>query len=175
MAEVIRSQAEFSVAASQVDVNRRLAQLYKNQAAMQYLQLRKVNNEYRAATHPPLSRGTIASIAQSYLPRRLTTGELNPVTGQIAWPSLLMESEFAGNRDQLDRLFAQRALRVNLSAGEYMTLDESVDQMQQQLSQRIQQYPADLYIAASRFLRGLNYEAKLVPVESVARISAVQR
>jgi len=115
-ADVVRSAGMYNLATSMAAVNltQAVRQDTENRQAVvkAYFELRGMNREYREAERHPhgLARsGSMAEHAQAGRPRSLTAGELDSLTGRIAWPTVLRADRHAENREKLEQLFARRA------------------------------------------------------------------
>jgi len=169
MSDVIRSQGEYNLATSAAAINltqARSQDIVNRQAGCQaYFEMRKMNREYRAAekeaiAHPPRAAEAMTRYAQQGKPRKVSPGELDPVTGRIAWPSLLKANEHEENREALDKLFAKRAYDGAISTDEKTQLRKAVMAMLDDLKkQRRLASPTD-YNATTDFLRSLAYEGQ---------------
>lgn len=172
-AAIIRAGGYVGLADSQAAVNYSVANNNHALAAQQWYALNSAKWAARKAfwdslKPPKKTPEQWADRARQQLPNRLRPSELDPTTGQISWPSLLLESEFIPLRSEVDILFAQRAAGGGLAATGYISLDEAIDQLRDALTQRVKEYPVDLFITADRFLNSLAYEATLVPARSAA-------
>jgi len=169
MSDVIRSQGEYNLATSAAAINltqARSQDIVNRQAACKgYFEMRKMNRDYRAAekeaiAHPPRASEAMARYAQQGKPRKVSPGELDPVTGRVAWPSLLKADQHEENREILDKLFAKRAYDGAINTDEKAQLRKAVVAMLDDLKkQRRLASPTD-YNATSDFLRSLAYEGQ---------------
>lgn len=114
MASVISARGDAALSTSAAAVNMTQAQKQeienRNAATNTYFQMRQTNKQARAAEEGP--RPTveqIARIAKDGMPKPLSPGEVNQVTGQIYWPSALQLEGFAAQRAEVDGLSATRA------------------------------------------------------------------
>ena len=126
-------------------------------------QIRYEDAMNRAYSQHHWTTAELNTLAHHLAPARLPRTEFNPQTGQIAWPSVLRDPQFAALRDQVNQLFAQRTAAAGLSAGGYRRLDMGINELSNVLKSRIREYPPDLYLVAKRFLGSLGYEATLSP------------
>lgn len=78
-----------------------------------YFEMRKINQSYRAAESAARNKTTEGSFRYGHAAtvKRLTIARLDPVTGKLDWPKILMREKYAPYRTTLDRLFV--LLRVN--------------------------------------------------------------
>ena len=75
-----------------------------------YFDMRKTNREARSDEAPSkISHEDAIRLAKSVAPPRLSSTQLDPVTGHIQYPLVLQDSIFTPYRSELDSLFAGRA------------------------------------------------------------------
>ena len=99
-------------------------------------------------------------LAQAGLPDRLSPSDLDPVTGRISWPSGLLNDVYAAEREQVDQLFADRALAHGAIGPQmHAEITDAVDAMLAKLKSLIKDYNTNQYIASRNFLNSLAYEA----------------
>jgi hypothetical protein len=128
-----------------------------------YFEMRRVNDEYRRAQYERDKRTQEDFIryAQAAAPRRLTSSQLDPITGYLKWPRLLLTADFADLRRDLDKLFSERATTKGAIGNDaYFLIIERVDEMKERLRKLIKVVPTADYIDASRFLDSLGHEAR---------------
>lgn len=167
LSRTIRAQGQYNLDTSAATIN--LAEARKReidnrkQWTNTYFEMRKINRAYRdAARRPRGTPETWVRLAQEAAPNRLSPGELDPVTGRIAWPPGLMGNEFKSDREKLDPLFADRALKHGAIGVEtHARIRDNIDQMFANLKARIRQYNTNQYLASRNFLTSLRYEATL--------------
>lgn len=176
--DVLRSAGQLAYLNSRAAINyneaRRLALDNAAKTVSTYFDLRRVNDESRAEMRGPrMSSEELARMSRALLPRRLSPGELDPVTGRIGWPILLRADEYAEYRVELDKLFAERT-QGDLRTEEYLAMLKRIGEMTDELRSHIRATPAVDYIAAKRFLGSLATEARM-PIEPVTRIGMTTR
>lgn len=98
----------------------------------------------------------LALAAAAEVPRALSSNELDPATGQIAWPEVLLGREYALMRSELEQLFHDRALST-IGADTVRKIREDTATMLEILRSNIETMPAGDYIAARKFIEGLDY------------------
>jgi hypothetical protein len=168
MADVIRSTGAYNLMTSQAMSNVEDARqkyisnrLYGTQT---YFEMRKLNKQARAAEAGPRpTQQDVIRYAQERAPNRLTASEVDPLTGSIAWPSLLQEDAFKTEREELEKLYGERAGRGSLTASEVMKANQLIQQMDATLQANVSKVPSLLYSPAKSFLKSLSYEAYLRP------------
>lgn len=144
-------------AARSADLDNRL------KATDTYFQIRAKNRAYREAEAGP--RATSQELfrwAKEEAPSRLTSMQLDPVSGGIAWPLLLTSPEFEANRMKLDQIYIARAnYHGGISQQTYQAALQLIAGMQATLKAGVTKYVPQQYVAAKKFLDSLQYELQL--------------
>ena len=94
------------------------------------------------------------------MPTRLTSEQLDPLTGDLIWPIILREEQYAAERQQLDKLFSDRAATSMASFDAAQTVRSVTDQLLAALKKNIKEYRSADWIAAKKFVDSLAYEAR---------------
>lgn len=132
-------------------------------ATQNYFEMRKMNSDYRAAEKDRYYQRCSEAMArhsQAGKPARLSATEVDTVSGQIAWPALLMNDEFAADRKQLEELFAKRAAQGVLTTPEKTELRKAcLDLKNGLVKYRAKASPTD-YKATDAFIHSLAYEGQ---------------
>jgi len=127
-----------------------------------YFEMRKVNREARAAeAGPPLTQEQAIRLARMGAPPRLDSTQLDPVTGHIHYPPLLMQDIYAQYRDKLDEVFTERAASASLRYEQFQTIQQTVTDFIAKLTANIKNYPPADYGSARNFLESLAHEARM--------------
>ena len=140
-----------------------------------YFDERRMNASYRAEQemqHPHATPDEIAAFNQARLPAHLSPNAFDPAHGVFEWPPLLTRSEFDENRAQLEGLFTQGAGDPHgsgLGTQNYRDIQHAVGAMSDKLHSEIKDFSPDEYIAASKFLKSLAYEARTPANDAVAK------
>lgn len=166
VANAVRAQGDYNLSTSQAYVNMEEAKRreIENRKAWTdaYFEMRRANSDYRAAERGP--RGTPEDwvrFAKEAAPNRMSPGELDYVTGRIAWPRLLQSDEFKDGRESLDALFADRADRGGSIGPEgYQKIRNETAAMTAYLKKNIKRFPPNEYLDAKKFLESLAFEAR---------------
>jgi hypothetical protein len=167
LADVIRSigDANLSNSAAAINISEARRREIENRKhwTETYFAMRDTNRQYREAE---IKRGRgnpedWIRYAQAGKPKPLGSRDLDAVTGEIRWPILLTGADFAAQRVQLEKLFANRAYHGVMPADDFLAAVRLSNQMLVGLKSRIQFVPAQQYMAARRFLESLTYEAGL--------------
>jgi hypothetical protein len=164
MASAISASGDYNLATSAAAVN--MTQAERNQIQNRqlwtntYFEMRKTNRAARAAERGPApTMEQIARMAKDGVPKSLTTKDVDPVTGRVAWPSLLQQDKFADQRAVIDQAFASRARYGALSYADQVKVREAADTMYHAMKDQIQQIPPPDYVACRSFLQSLTYSA----------------
>jgi hypothetical protein len=124
-----------------------------------YFQMRKTNKEARAAeAAPKASRADLERFARQRAPNRLSPSELDPLTGTISWPAVLREDAYKPYRDELEKLYQQRANIGALTGSERGEVQQAINALQADLKKNLPNYVPQDYVQAKKFIEGLNYE-----------------
>jgi hypothetical protein len=166
-ADIVRSAGAYNLMTSEAYKNMQDARkkhidncLHSTQV---YFEMRRINDEYRRAQYERDKRTQEDFIryAQAAAPKRMTSSQLDPITGYLAWPRLLLTPPFAELRRDLDSLAAQRATAKGAIGNEtYFQVLDKVEQMQELLRSFIKKVPTNDYIDATKFLESLAYEVR---------------
>jgi hypothetical protein len=126
-----------------------------------YFDMRESNRSRRAieGKRYPLTPETLSRYARAGVPRQLSNRELDPATGAIHWPILLMLRQFDDERAVVEQVFVDRAYHGVIGAQSFLVVKQTTDNMLASLREEIHFYPAQEYMTARRFLESLSYEA----------------
>jgi hypothetical protein len=166
VARIIRAEADWNLAASKAalnwtEVQRQEMQNYKDWTAT-YFEVRRMWREFRAAERGRQpTAADFVRYAQMGKPRRLTPSELDPISGQLGWPMLLRNADFAIYRMELDQVFADRAARGVIGGEQYLRANRLADSMLEALRRHIYEVPPGEYMLARRFLESVSYEVQV--------------
>ena len=127
-----------------------------------YFEMRKTNREARAAEDgPPVTHEQTIRMAKMGLPPRLGSTQLDPVTGHIEYPMVLTASQFAPYREELDKLFADRASAGgSMQYEQYQQIQRTVSKFIDALKENVNNYSAGDYGRARTFLDSIASEAR---------------
>jgi hypothetical protein len=165
MSTVIRAAGEYNLYTAQAGVNNEEARRRyldnKRKWTENYFQMRERRGalDSQKRERQRASRQTYyASLAAA--PSRAPAPEaLDPVTGRISWPDLLLASEFEKPRQEIDQLFELRA-RTSQGAGNTLKLRELTQEMSRILRSQVAKTPANDYMAARKFIDKLDFSAR---------------
>lgn len=105
-------------------------------------------------------------IGRAKLPPRLASKELDPYTGEVAWPRALQRDTFAIERGDIEKLLAVRAEEGSKS--ELMeALFNKTEDLRADLRFHIRELRTQEYLQARRFLDSLSLESQFPTTEPV--------
>jgi hypothetical protein len=172
-ADVVRSAGVYNLLTSEAAINwekaRKLAIDNRLHWTQTYFEMRRINREARRAAYlalnPPHTQEDFIRYAQADAPKRLSSSQLDPITGYLAWPRLLLRPEFAELRRDLEKLFALRATAGGAIGNEaYDQILYLVEIMQRKLQDSVGTVKgaaaANDYLQARKFLESLAHEAR---------------
>ena len=143
-------------------------------AVQTYFDLRRMNASYRAEQemqHPHATPDEIAAFNQARMPEPLSANTFDPAHGVLDWPPLLTRSEFADSRSRIEGLFGEWSADPHgsgLGTQNCRDIQQAVADMSDKLHSEIKDFSPDEYIAASKFLKSLNFQARSPSGNSVA-------
>lgn len=162
MANMISAKGSYNLQTSQAAINMTQAQSQEIQNHQQYtdtyFNMRATN---RAATeaergpHPTTEQ--LARIAADGVPKTISPGEMDPVSGQLAWPDLLQDDQFSDQRAEVEKLVAKQSSQGRLGFTDQKAARETIDDMFHELKAEITQVPSQQYVGARSFLQSLIY------------------
>jgi len=165
MAQAIRAQGQYNLMTSQAAINAEEAAKRdienRQRWTSTYFEMRKINDAYKQAQRaPPTPPEEWVRLAQIGIPQRLNSSVLDPVTGHIGWPIVLTSPEFAEPRQELDQLFADRAISHGaIGIDAHGKIRQATDDMLELLKGRIRDLDSRNYLDARNFLSSLAREA----------------
>lgn len=166
MGDVVRSAGDYNLRTSEAAINVEAARSANLDNRLKwtntYFEMRRVNKSYRDATRtPPLSMADATRIAKENAPTRPSDSQLDPITGSIAWPLILRDPQYDPQKQRLEELFQQRSSQAgHIGADTFQQIREATQSLLDALRANAQQYPANVYLQARRFVEGLALEAQ---------------
>ena len=173
-AAAIRAQGEFNantaLAAKILQESRSLRLANRVKSVEAYYALKERNRQYVDATRKP--RPTDEQIRRfnaARAPARLDQQEVDAVSGVIFWPPALQSDEFAGARQELQRVFRDRARLGGLSIEDRQKAVELSQETRDTLKEHIRELQSNDYLAAKKFIDSIAYEVRFTPqIDGVA-------
>ena len=166
MSEMMRAQGYQNLQNSEAAKNWQEAKTLEMQNRMRwtetYFEMRKTNREARAAEDgPPVTHEQTIHMAKMGLPPRLGSTQLDPVTGHIEYPMVLNSPQFAPYREELDKLFSDRASSGgSMQYEQYQQIQRTVSKFIDALKENVNNYAAGDYGRARTFLDSIASEAR---------------
>jgi hypothetical protein len=163
---VISSQGQYNLMTSEAAVNMTQAQkqaIENNNAAVQnYYAKKQMNAAYNEAKKGNRYHHDFAKLAADASPDRLLSSQLNPVTGAINWPTALRADNFAPQRSELEKVFAERAQQgVIADINAIVGAQQATAAMNKALNAMIGAIPPAMFSESRNFLTSLSKEARL--------------
>jgi len=165
-ADVVRSAGAANVMNSAAMINvedARSKNIENRQKATEtYFEMKRINREYREQTKRPRPTSEqLFRLAKEAAPGRPDPTELDPVTGEIAWPAALTKDQYEEHRSSLETLFAQRAQSSNqLNLEQSEEIREHIRAMQGKLKAEITDIPPQAFTQANAFLKRLEHDVR---------------
>jgi hypothetical protein len=169
MSEVLRAQGYNNLENSEAAKNWEEAKTLDIQNKMRwtetYFEMRKVNRESRAAeAGPPVTHEQAIRMAKTFATPRLNSTQIDPVTGHIEYPFVLMDDLYTAYRSEIDRFFAHRAATGgSVQFKDVEQVEGTVSKFIDALKGNVTKYPAGDYGKARNFLDSLAREARMPP------------
>jgi hypothetical protein len=162
MASVISAQGNYNLATSAAAVNLTQAQKQDIQNRIAgtnaYFSLQETNRAATAAKRSPrLSEEQLVRIAAQAAPKPLDNSEVDPVSGQVNWPSVLQDNIFKKDRDEVEQLLARQTSLGRLGIAEHEQIGDAIERIAATLKAQINKIPTQDYIKAKNFLKSLMY------------------
>lgn len=171
MSQVIQSRGQYQIDTAQAADIRAKAQADQSDAdlksAQDYFDMKRVNQQYQQEQyakryHP--TQAALARMATDQLPPRMTLSKLDPSTGEIHWPELLMNPMFDQDRAAINKLFAERAKNGGgLGTNNHLELDRATKKMLDELKTQIRNVDTGDYLVCRQFIESLSFESRFPP------------
>ena len=134
-----------------------------SRALREYYARKQVNADYLAAKNST-TPGLLYRLAQLKRPDRLSLGQYSRKSRQLIWPAILKDPIFDEERAALDEAFAQRgAFDAGTDSQFYRLVYQLSKQMHEKMVDAIDQLSTTDSISARKFLRSLEFEARILP------------
>ncbi len=164
-ADVVRAAGDFNYNTSLANINNQIARdLAINndlKATEAFFQKRQINRQARAAERRVKpTQEQLQDIAARRAPERLTAADVDRETRRIYWPATLMRDEYSATRNAVNALYAARNVHNSgLGSENYQKTRYATAAMKSQLKNRMGTMSATEYIAAKKFITGIEQEA----------------
>jgi len=127
-----------------------------------YFEKREMQEEFlRRYGRKPLVGEARKKYIAYYMPKKLTATEFNAETGQITWPHILRQPQYAPIKNEIDKVFASRN-KENSGDGSstQLQINQMVKSLTSLLRENIDTMSSEQYMHALEFLRSVDAEAK---------------
>ena len=170
MGAVIRAMGERNLNNSEAAKN--YQQAYSQQldnrlkATETYFAMRRINEAYQQEKRDAerqrvlSSEGMVREASHHLYAERLTAVELDPVTGLIQWPEVLMRDEYAVYRMELDSLFRVWAEMGEPDSSTLIRISVVTDAFLETLKEDIHTYHPNDYLDGKKFVARLAYSSR---------------
>jgi hypothetical protein len=161
LADLVRSAGAANLLHSEAAKNYEQArsQYFDNRlkGTQTYFELKQLNQDYRAELRGQrASAEQLFRLAKERAPEPLSPSELDPYSGEIRWPTLLLDPVFADNRVLAENLVRRRVFdAAMLNVDERAALRAALGSLSAQMQERITLYNQEDYAAAKNFLQSL--------------------
>lgn len=113
---------------------------------------------------PAVTMAQAERIAAMGVPRRLSSAELDPKTGEITWPALLTEARYADLTSVIADAFVERAVQGGgFDEAKRQAVEHRIDDVIERLRNNVTAYSSGRYGTARTFLDSLRKECGLPP------------
>ncbi len=165
MSSVTRSRGQYQLDQSQARINRAQARTLEIQnrvdLAKSYFEARSINKKARFGDYSEKRKANLARYGQEGLPTRLTSSELDPVTGQITWPIALEAPTFAPYTKPIDEAFVERAkTKARFSYDTYQQVTKECKNLDTKLRSQSNTINAQDWTQAKSFVDRLRREIR---------------
>jgi hypothetical protein len=162
MANMISAKGSYNLQSSQAAINMTQAQSQEianhQQYEQTYFSMREENSAARERERGPRpTQEQLARIAADGVPKPLSPGDMDQITGAVNWPDVLQDDIFADGRKEVEALLAKKAANGRLGFTDQAAARKDIDGMYEQLKGIIKLVPPVQYIAGKDFLRSLDY------------------
>jgi len=162
MSQVISAAGEAHLANSAAAINWTQAQSNEMRNRVQGTQtfwsMRDIGAAERAKERGPApTPEELARRARAGAPRPLDTNQIDPVTGELHWPSALQQDMFTPQRVPVETCAANWVKYGTLDYADQTVMRENIDTMFDGLKGQISAIPAQDYMACRNFLQSLLY------------------
>ena len=165
-ADFVRAAGQYNLNTSQAAINvetvKALATENRLRTTETFFEMRRVNRAARALEAGPLpTMEQVVRYARMGLPPRLSSRELDQVTGDIAWPIVLKDETYGDDTAYIEKCFRERASSAGLSFQQFTMVDDAFASLKEALKENVAKYPSAPYGAARTFVDSLQYEFQL--------------
>ena len=162
MANAISAKGNYNLSTSAAAINMTQAQSNEMQNHQQYentyFQMQNANQAYQKAhAQPRPTEEQLVRLAREEAPQPVSPSEVNPTSGKVNWPNVLMEPGFAADRTLLEQYSAEKAAHGSLCIADEMAARTTIESMFAELKTQVRIVPPQDYIDSRNFLRSMIY------------------
>lgn len=162
-AQMLRAAGQANLSNSQAAINWEKAKTLEIQNRKlwteTYFKMREINREARLLEEGPRVTSEQANaFAHAAAPRKLDIHELDPVTGHITYPEVLLDHTYDSLRRDVDDFFADRARHASVDFYDRQHVRTVLQLLHGELQRHIDDYQAGDYGLAATFLDSLEAE-----------------
>lgn len=134
-----------------------------------YLEIKEMRAEFWEKYKPRPANAEIRRMANELAqPDQLSDEQFNRTTGQLYWPHILRQPEYAAMRNRVDELFAARTIENSGDgSSNQREIDSILDGMHRLLVHNADSISVQQFSDANSFIRSTAYEAQ-IPSDRVA-------
>jgi len=167
-ADIVRSQGQYNLQTSEAAINLTQARSQQIDNDLQQTQVffekRNINSQQRFGDYSQRAAINAKKMVQygaAGRPKRLTSRELDPLTGRINWPIFLQGPEYDQPRQTINGMFQMRANQEGaLGLEGYESIMGATDMMYATLKSKIETMNSTDYINTKNFIDRLVYDVK---------------
>lgn len=166
LGDYVRSAGEYNLSTSEAmrNIEETREQYFENRNLAQqiWFEMRDRNDAYRAERRGPrITSEQVFRLNAQRAPQRLAEGQIDPVSGELAWPGVLREEIYNPFRVVIDEGFALRTRSGSFPNYEtHKKTVQAVDSLAELLRSRIREYEPQPYVEANSFVEALAYDAR---------------
>jgi hypothetical protein len=157
-------QANFMNSLAAVNMQDAYARYLQNaeRSTETYFRMQQINKAAREANRPQrLSYDQYVAMAKKYAPDGLSEYQYDRTLGRLNWPAVLTSEEFAAEREALNRAFMVRSpTDAGAASAFHSNVRRITDSMNAKLRAEFDQLGTAEYLAAKKFITGLEWESQ---------------
>lgn len=162
MASVISAHGDYNLSTSAAAINMAQArrqeiqnrQLWTNT----YFEMRAAQRAaVSAARGPPPTQEQLVRLASESAPRPLGSHELDPVSGDVAWPELLLDGQLSPMRLDIEAFLAKRAQFGRLGIADQNQAGQAIEAIDGWLKAQVKNVQPQQYVTSKGFLTSLMF------------------
>lgn len=172
VSDIIRSRGSAEVDRSQARINDAQSRSMEMDNRMQYtndyFERRNINKTarfgteaQRAAQREQNNQNRLFRYGQEGRPTRLTSRELDPITGEITWPIALEAPDFKEHREDIDMAFVKRAeSHSRFTYDQYQLVQNVCKDLEEALRAAVKTLNPQDWVQARDFVKRVSAEAR---------------